>query len=92
MSDRLSLDPHSRFRVMEGEGIVILQAKAEVLVTNECGARILELIREGRRVRDIILIITDEYEIDAVSAKKDIELYVAELLDAGAIRYSTVEP
>lgn len=91
-ADRVSLDPHSRFRVMDGEGIVILQERAEVLVTNDSGARILELIQAGRRVRDIILILTDEYEVDTAMAKADVEAFVADLLEAGAIRRDTENP
>lgn len=82
---KLALSSQSRFRVMDGEGIVILQRAAEVLVTNECGARILSLITAGETVEQVISVITDEYEVDDKTARGDIEYFVAELIRLGAV-------
>ncbi|MCA9603869.1 MAG: PqqD family protein [Myxococcales bacterium] len=88
----MQLDPQARFRVLGGEGVVILQKAAEVLVTNECGARILELLVEGRPVGQVVDIVCDEYEIDEKTANADIVQFVDELMNAGAIRRHSESP
>ncbi len=41
-SQRYRLDPHARFRVMDDEGVFVLQEAGEVLVVNRVGAFIVE--------------------------------------------------
>ena len=70
---------------MDGEGVIILQRAAEVLVTNGTGARLLELVKEGLPVATIVDRLVDEYDVDRATATTDINAFVAELLAAGAL-------
>jgi hypothetical protein len=75
-----------RYRILEGEAVVVRQDVAEVLVLSEVGARVLELL-DGKRnlvaVRNLLLI---EYEVDEAQLEQDLHEYVRQLKEAGIIR------
>jgi hypothetical protein len=75
-----------RYRILEGQAVVVLQDVAQVLVLSEVGARVLELL-DGKRklvaVRDLLLV---EYEVDEVQLEQDLNDYINQLKEAGIIR------
>lgn len=79
------LDPHARFRVLDDEGIFVLQEAGEVLVVNEVGAFIVEQLRKERGLDEVISAVTERYEVDAERAKADAGKLLDALLEAGAI-------
>ena len=82
------VDPHARFRVMDDEGIFVLQDAGEVLVVNEVGAFIVEQLKAEHNLDEVITNITERYAVDAERARLDASSLVAELLRAGAITRS----
>ncbi|MGB5522305.1 MAG: PqqD family protein [Polyangiales bacterium] len=82
---RYRVDPHARFRVMDDEGIFILQEAGEVLVVNEVGAFIVEQLQAERSVDEVVMAITDRYAVDQDRARADARSLVDVLLEAGAI-------
>lgn len=79
------VDPHARFRVMDDEGIFILQEAGEVLVVNAIGAFIVEQLKDKRSLDDVVAAITQRYEVDAERARADAMSLLDALLQAGAI-------
>ena len=79
------LDPHARFRVLDGEGIFVLQEAGEVLVVNEVGAFIVEQLHAERSLDDVIEAVTQHYAVDTATARADAEQLLHALLEAGAI-------
>jgi hypothetical protein len=77
-----------RYRILEGEAVVVRQDVAQVFVLSEVGARVLELL-DGKRkliaVRDLLLI---EYEVDETQLEQDLNEYINGLKEAGIIRCS----
>jgi hypothetical protein len=75
-----------RYRILEGQAVVVLQDVAQVLVLSEVGARVLELL-DGRcklvAVRDLLLL---EYEVDEPQLEQDLNDYINQLKEAGIIR------
>jgi hypothetical protein len=75
-----------RYRILEGQAVVVLQDVAQVLVLSEVGARVLELL-DGKRklvaVRDLLLV---EYEVDEPQLEQDLNDYINQLKEAGIIR------
>ncbi|MGB9338197.1 MAG: PqqD family protein [Polyangiales bacterium] len=84
-SQRYRLDPHARFRVMDYEGVFVLQEAGEVLVVNGVGAFIVEQLKAERSVDEVVTAITDRYAVDAERARADAQSLLDALLEAGAI-------
>ncbi len=82
---RFRVDPHARFRVLENEGIFVLQEAGEVLVVNELGAFIVEQLQAERSVDEVVMAITDRYAVDQDRAQADTRSLLDALLEAGAI-------
>lgn len=82
------VDPHARFRVMDDEGIFVLQDAGEVLVVNEVGAFIVEQLKARHSLDEVVTSVTERYAVDAERARSDTTSLVDELLRAGAIARS----
>ena len=82
------LDPHARFRVMDDEGIFVLQDAGEVLVVNEIGAFIVEQLKSERSLDEVVAKMTERYAVDADRARLDAGSLLDELFRAGAITRS----
>ncbi len=74
-----------RFRPVFDEGIVIRQRAAEVLVLNEVGTRILELLAKERTLGEIRDTLTAEFDTAGTSVDQDVDDFVAQLEAAGVI-------
>ena len=69
------------------EGVVLRQKSGEVLVLNDVGLKVLELIGAGTSsLDDIVDAIQEYYEIDRSTALSDIAAYLDELESAGVIQ------
>ena len=75
----------ARYRNIGGEGIVVRQAAGEVLVLNEVGVRVLDLLAAGNAVAGVVATLKSEYDIDAATLERDVLDYVQELVDAGIV-------
>ena len=75
----------ARYRNIGGEGIVVRQAAGEVLVLNEVGVRVLDLLASGTAVAGVVTTLKSEYDIDAATIERDVLAYVQDLLDAGIV-------
>jgi len=82
------VDPHARFRVMDDEGIFVLQDAGEVLVVNEIGAFIVEQLKAEHTLDEVVTAITERYAVDAARARADATSLLDALLGAGAITRS----
>lgn len=87
-TQRYRVDPHARFRVMDDEGIFVLQDAGEVLVVNEVGAFIVEQLKAERSLDEVVKGITERYAVDTERARSDATALLDDLLRAGAITRS----
>ena len=83
MTSRLRSDV--RFRVVGGEAIVVLQSAAEVVVVNEVGARILELLAEERAFGAVLDALAEDFEAPRDLLERDTREFLAELEAAGIV-------
>ncbi len=84
-SDVFSRCSDVRFRTVVDEAVVLRQEAAEVLVLNEVGGRILELLDGERSVSDIADAVSAEFEVDESMAATETASFIAELRDAGIV-------
>jgi len=75
----------ARYRNVGGEGVVVRQTAGEVLVLNEVGVRVLDLLAAETSVANVVTALIAEYEVDQATAESDVSRYIQELLDAGII-------
>ena len=74
-----------RFRIVLDEGVVIKQDTAEVLVLNEVGARVLDLVDGRRTTSDIGDALAGEFDIGDEELRRDLAGYLAELVEVGLV-------
>jgi hypothetical protein len=85
VNDRIELEQDVLFRRVAGEGVVVDQLNAQVMVVNEVGLRILELIREGRPAANIPDVLAKEFNEDRSKISADFEQFLGELREHGLI-------
>ena len=73
------------FRVISGEGLLMVIDRRELHRLNAVGTRVFELCDGATTIEGIVDAIVDEFEIDAATARGDVDRFVAELRAAGAI-------
>jgi hypothetical protein len=81
----LRLADDVRYRVVEGEAVIVRQSEGEVVVLNRVGARILELVAEGRAVASIVDTVLAEYDSDRATVDADVREHLSELISAGVV-------
>ena len=81
----LRLADDVRYRVVEGEAVIVRQSEGEVVVLNQVGARILELAAEGRAVASIVDTLLEEYDADRATVDADVREHLTELLSVGVV-------
>ena len=57
-------------------GFIFKPSTGESLTTNEIGLMIINLLKEGKSADDIISAITEEFDVDAISAGRDLYEYL----------------
>lgn len=73
------------FRVVGGEGLLMVIDRQELHRLNEVGTRVFELCDGATPISGIVASIVREFAIDADTAQADVEHFVSELGRAGAL-------
>jgi coenzyme PQQ biosynthesis protein PqqD len=74
-----------RYRLLGGEAVAVQQSHAEVVVLNDVGARVVELVDGETTVRDLISRLASEYDVDPEQLAKDVVDYLEELVAANIL-------
>ncbi len=80
-----SRHPDVRYRVIDGEGVLIRYDTGEILGLNAVGTRLFVLINAERPAREVIERLADEFDVDRKELEPDILAFFEELLSAGLI-------
>ena len=73
-----------RYRIIGGEAVVVRQDAAEIVVLNETGARVLELMDGILSVAAIVDTIAEEFDAPYPDIERDVMAFIGELMDLGA--------
>ena len=92
LNTRLAVDPHIRYRRFEDEGVVVNQTRAEALVLNDVGTRLLELTDGSTTLEDCARRLCEEFEADPAEVEADVLRFASELLEAGVAHAVELEP
>jgi len=83
--ERFALHPHARFRVIDDEGIFVLQESGEVLVVNRVAANVVRSVREGATTEELVASLVGRFEVSEDRAREDVDTLLRDLLAAGAL-------
>jgi hypothetical protein len=83
MKEVIALDDNILFRRVAGEGVVVDQRRAEVMVVNEVGLRVLELIREKLSVEQIIAAVNAEFDAEPETVEADVLRFIDQITERG---------
>ena len=72
-------------QVIDGEAVIVNAQGGEILVLNQCGALIWQLLDGDHDVASIVSSIQDEFEVDAETAGRDVRDFLAALSERGAL-------
>lgn len=78
-TDSLLLSPRVRHRAVGQDGVVVHLENGRVLVVNEVGLRIIELLAEPINRAALAARIAEEFEVTAEDAEADLDHYLDEL-------------
>ena len=73
-----------RYRIVEGEGVVILQEAGEVLVLNDVATRLLDLLDGKTPVSRWVDRLLEEHEVERPVLERDVVELLGELCGLGA--------
>lgn len=84
-SERYRRSSDVRYRILDGEAVVVRQRAAEVLGLDAAGSRILDLLDGERPLDKVAATLAEEYEGDREAIAREVEAFVAELVAAGVV-------
>lgn len=85
----ISLHPDVRFRAVPPEGVLVNQRNAEVLVVNDLGLRVVQLLQNTDNKEQILRQLEREYDAGADTIAADVDTFLADLGDRGLLAEST---
>lgn len=74
-----------RYQRVGGEGVVVRQTEAQVLVLNDLAIRILDEIGAGRSPEELLPHLLEEYAVGAEDLRRDVGVFLAELERLGLL-------
>lgn len=88
MSDHL--EPHADvFTRRVGDEVVIVQLeRSEIFSLNPTGARLWDLLSQGLSVSEATAYLTEEYEVDALQLRGEVDVLLEQLVGEGLLRPS----
>ena len=88
IEDRTLLERRSdvRYRVLDGQAVVVVQESWEAVVLNELGTRILEMIDGRTTVEELLKQLAASYEVNRDELRRDVLSYLTDLVKAGILK------
>lgn len=74
-----------RYRLLDGEAVVVIQGSAEVLGLNGVGSRVLTLLDGRTSLRSAVEQLVSEYEVEPARLTDEVLAFGAELAAAGIV-------
>ena len=84
-AERFSLHPHARFRVIDDEGIFVLQESGEVLVVNRVAASVVSGVQKGASTAELVAALVGRFDVSEDRAQRDVDTLLQDLVAAGAL-------
>lgn len=86
MTVRLQRNSKAAWRRVEGEVLIVSSERNSLTVLNDTAARVWELLDTNRTEEELAKALCDEFEVDFPSARRDVTVFVDDLLTRGLLR------
>lgn len=83
MSHHFRKNPDVSWQMVEGQAVLIHNKLGEIQVLNDTGSIIWQNLEEG--IDKITELLTSEFDVSEETARKDIESFLNELKEVGAV-------
>lgn len=83
MSHHFKKNPDVSWQMVEDQAVLIHNKLGEIQVLNDVGSIVWQHLEEG--VDKLVEKITSEYDVSEEEARKDVETFIKELKEVGAI-------
>ncbi len=70
---------------VDHEGVLLLQQAGEVLVINELGMRVIELLERPAELGALVDCLTAEFDVDRPTLKRDVKQFSDELAESRVV-------
>ncbi len=84
-SDAVRLSPDIRYRTVTPEGVVVHLKRAEVMVVNELGVKILELIEKTGSLSGVIDLLSQTYDAPRDRIAADVQQFCNDMRNRGLL-------
>lgn len=76
------------------EGVIVLQERGEIVVVNELGARIVDLLSKQTIARreDIVSVLERTYDVERPTLEDDVRVFLEDLVNGGIAEICAVQP
>ncbi len=78
-------NPEIVYRIIDGNAILVSSKDDKIMSINEVGTRIWDLLDGKTTIKEIIVKITEEFDVDQDTAKDDVQEFVEKCLKINII-------
>ena len=82
---RLKPNPDVAWRRVEREAVLVNLKTSRIYTLNPTGARLWELLGEGRDAADIEATLLGEFDVEAAELRREVDRLVGEMAEAGLV-------
>jgi len=85
---KLSLSPRVRHRMIGSQGVLVHMEQGRVMVINEVGMRIVEIMQDSSgpvTLKQLTTEITQEYDVGESQVSKDVMLFIEQMSQERAL-------
>lgn len=83
------LNPEAAHRLIDGQAIIVLPRESEVMVLNEVGSAIWELVDGRRQEEEIAQALCRVYAVSLEEGLRDVRHFLAELAEKRVVVWKT---
>lgn len=88
--ERIGLTSQVRYRAVGEDGVLVHLENGRVIVVNEVGLFIVQLLDSPKSRKDLAEAIALEFEVSADQAEKDLERYLTELDNEQVLEHNPI--
>jgi hypothetical protein len=82
---RLRQTPRCAWQVIDGSAFVVMPRDRMLHMLNEVGTHLWKRLEKERTLEDLVASVTEEFEVDADTAGKDVKEFLKEMMARGLV-------
>ena len=91
LQQKITISPEVLSQEVDGETVLLDLESESYFGLDEVGTRIWQLVNDGKNLQAVLETLLDEYDVDGQKLKKDLQVHIAHLVEAGLISLDPAE-